>query len=907
MIFPEQSPRWRRYVRFWRHDVQADIDEEIRFHFDARIEDLVSLGMSAADARAKAAEEFGDLSDVRQGLREIGDRVARRRRSSEWIASVREDAAYAVRSLRRTPGVALAILSTLALGLGVNAAMFSLLETIFVRPPAGVVKPMELRRVWWESRSGDRVHFWPGFSYPQYSAAVNVVGSLARTAIYRVPDRTRVGSGESAQKARVSHASASFFTLLGVRAHLGRTYTEREDDLDAPAQVAVVSYDYWRNQLGGDSSIVGKPIKISGDPFTIIGVSAPSFVGVDLDAADIWLPLAFMARGRVRPGDTWWRSNNVNGFQAIVRPLVHGRDRELEQRLTVALNRPETRYTKDATPTIARFGSIVAANGPGEGDQEIRIAVRLGGVAIIVLLITCANVVNLLLARAVRRRREIAVRLALGISRARLYRLLLSESVVLAAAAAVISLIVAQWGGTLLRSLLLPEVHWTRSPIDWTVALFAIVVALGAGVVAGIVPAFQASRPQLTNALKTNGGDGRVQRSRLRDSLVVVQAALSVVLLVGAMLFVRSLANVRALKLGFDTQRLMFATARFEGRRPSDDSSWAQRVNQLADRVARVPGVEATALTSMQPMTGFSWIAYFTRTDSSGSRPGWSPTVVGVSPEFFAVTGLRVVRGEGFPALRGSATPRVVVINEEMARVLWSNSDPIGQCMAFIKRDAPCYRVSGVVENSRRGSVIEQPTPQFYLPLDQLPAGSEDIVGPYHIAIRTTPARAATVSAAVRMLLRQEFPNGIPDIARLSDYLEPQYRPWRLGATLFTTFGILALLVAAIGIYSTVSYAVTQRTQEFGVRIALGAQLSDVLRLVLGEGAQTVAVGVGCGVALALAGGRLIASLLYGIEPSDPITLAAVAVMLLAIAMLAALAPAWRAARVDPVTALRAD
>jgi predicted permease len=907
MMYPETTPRWRRYVRFWRHDVQADIDEELQFHFETRIEDLVSLGMFAAEARAKAAEEFGDLSDVRQDLRAIGDRVARRRRSKEWISSVRQDVSFAVRSLRRTPGIAVAILSTLALGLGVNAAMFTLLDTIFLRPPAAVAKPMELRRVWWEARSNAGTHFWPGFSYPQYSAAVTAVAGLARTAIYRQPNATRVGGGETARTARVSHASASYFPLLGVRAYIGRTYTEREDDLDAPAHVAVVSYDFWRSQLGGDSSIVGKPIKVSGDAFTIVGVTAEPFTGVDLDATDLWIPLAFVSRNRMRAGVQWWRNNNVNGFSMLVRPGTATGDRELEQRLTAALRRPETRYTTDDPPTVVRFGSIVAANGPGEGDQEIQIAVRLGGVAIIVLLITCANVVNLLLARAVRRRREIAVRLALGISRARLYRLLLAESVVLAALAAIISLMVAYWGGAFLRSLLLPDVHWTRSPLDWRVALFAIAASLGAGVVAGFVPAFQASRPQLTHALKTNAGDGRVQRSRLRDSLVVVQAALSVVLLVGAALFVRSLANVRALNLGFDAKRLTFAAVSFEGRERIHDSSWARGVSQFAGRVAQVPGVEAVALTSMTPMSGFSTIDYFTQTDSAGSRKSWMPTVTGVSREYFLTAGLHFVRGAGFPSVSEPSMSPVVVVNEEMARVLWPNADAVGQCMRFDTRDAPCYRVSGIVGNSRRGSLIERPTPQYYLPLDQIPPGAKDILGPYWVVIRVEPARAAGVSAELRAIIRQEFPNGIPRITRLSDYLEPQYRPWQLGAVLFTTFGILALVVAGIGIYSTVSYAVTQRTQEFGVRIALGARLGDVLLLVLGKGVGTVAVGVACGILLAVAGGRLIASLLYGIAPSDPITLIAVAAMLLTIAALAALAPAWRASRVDPVIALRAD
>ncbi|MEP6491983.1 MAG: ADOP family duplicated permease [bacterium] len=907
MTFPDAVPRWRRYIRFWRTDVQADIDEELRFHFETRIEDLVASGMSEPRARAQAAEEFGDVAGVRRGLRAIGDRVVRRRSRIERLDGLCQDIAFALRSIRRTPGVAFAILSTLALGLGVNAATFTLLETIFVRPPAGIVRPTDLRRVYWQMRSGDGLQFWPGFSYPQYRAVVDEVGGLAAAAIYTPPRRTRLGAGESADRVQVSYASASYFSVLGVRAEIGRTYSDVEDAVAAPANVAVVSRTFWQGRLGGDSAAVGKPIKIGGTTYTVIGVAKGTFTGVDLDAADVWLPLGFVAKDRARPGESWWLKNRVNGFHTFVRPNVPGRDRELEQRLTLAFRQPDARFQRAESTTVARVGSIVEANGPGRSGQEVLIAVRLGGVAIIVLLITCANVVNLLLARAVRRRREIAVRLALGISRARLFRLLLTESVVLALAAAIVSLGVAYWGGGLLRSLLLPDVHWARSALDWSVGFAAVAIAFGAGIVAGLIPAIQAARPQVVPALKASAGDGGVQHSRLRSTLVVVQAALSVVLLVGAMLFVRSLANVRALHLGFDAQQLTIATVTFDDRAGTTEPSWSARLSELAERVAKVPGVESVALTSMEPMSGFSWVGYFTGTDTLGSRKGFFPTTMGVSPSYFATVGLRITRGEGFPALRGTSMPQVVVVNEEMARVLWPASNPIGQCIRFEKRDGPCYTVSGVVENGRRDAVIEEPAPQYYLPADRLPLGTEGSLTPWYVAIRSSPSHAATVTTDVQRLIRQVFPNGVPSIRAMSERLAPQYRPWQLGAILFTTFGILALVVSAIGIYSTVSYAVTQRTHEFGVRIALGARVGDILRLVLTEGIRTVAVGVAVGVLLTLAGGRLIASLLYGIAPSDPTTMIAVAATLLAIAALAAFAPAWRASRVDAVTALRAD
>jgi hypothetical protein len=275
-----------------------------------------------------------------------------------------------------------------------------------------------------------------------------------------------------------------------------------------------------------------------------------------------------------------------------------------------------------------------------------------------------------------------------------------------------------------------------------------------------------------------------------------------------------------------------------------------------------------------------------------------------VSPEYFAVTGIRIVRGAGFAAVRGSATPAAVVINQAMAAEVWPGENPVGRCMHFEKADAPCYPIVGIVENARRDRIIEDDQPQYYLPLDNMPArGYSEPT----LIVRSAPSRATAIAGEVRAMIRQTWPTGIPDIKRMSDQLEPQYRPWRLGATLFSTFGLLALIVAAIGIYSTVSYGVTQRTHEFGVRVALGARLGDVLRLVVGEGLRTVTIGVVVGIALALAAGRLIATLLYGIQPTNPFVIAGVAGVLLLVAGVAALAPAWRAARVDPVTALRAE
>lgn len=901
MQFPVGSPRWRRYLRFLRPNVRADVEDELRFHLESRIEELIAIGHSPADARAQAVREFGDIEATRASLITVGKRVASRHRRAELLHDVVADARYAVRSLSRTPGLALAVLATLALGVGANAAMFTLLDAVFLRAPAGVVAPQGVRRVWLLHHFGDGAQFWPGFSYSQYDAVRTGLGADATTTIYSGPNSIKVGAGESSEKAQVERANTDFFSLVGARLEIGRLFAPDEQRFEGPSRVAVISHRYWTRVLGGDPAVLGKALSLGANKFTIVGVLREPFTGVEMDATDVWLPLAFEAEGR-GDGLPWWKSPNINAFQVLLRPRSGVNEGQLEQRITTVLRRPDYGFVSD-TAAVARFGSIVRANGPGKKQQEVQIAIRLAGVTLVVLLIACANVVNLLLARAVRRRREIAVRLALGMSRSRLVRLLLTESGVLSLAAAAVALFTADGGGTLLRRLLLPDVHWSSSPVDWRVTLFAIAVALGAGVLAGMIPALQSASSDVTQALKSGSRGAGNTHTRFRRVLVVVQAALSVVLLTGAALFVRSLSNVQHIDLGYDASRFITATVDFDAHPRSKEPNLVQRLGAVAERIRALPGVAHVALATSRPIYSISWIDSL-RTDRDSSRRGFSPTFVGVSRGYFAAAGIRLLLGRDFPS--GVEAARTIVVNEEMARIAWPGREPIGQCVWFGARDTPCFRVIGVVENAREQRLIEDPQPMYYLPVDHLPPIAKGWSASY-VAINADPVRIASVIASVRSILRAEFPGGIPSIVRLSDYLEPQYRPWRLGATLFTAFGVLALVVAVVGIYSTTSYGVQQRLHEFGVRIALGAQVADVVRQVIGEGLRVVLVGVALGITLALAAGRLVATLLYGVRPSDPGIELLVAIVLVAVGVLAALVPAWRAARVDPASTLRTE
>jgi len=900
------ASRWYRYLRFWRRDVRADIDDELHFHFEARIEELTSSGMSPREARARAIAEFGDVDEVRRGLREIDDRLARRRDRLEWFDALRQDVVYSLRSLRRAPAVSLTIIVTLALGLGVNAAMFSLLDAIFVRPPAGVVRPAEIRRLWSERRFSSGRQFWSGFDYASYDAMLASLGDKADLFSYTPPWPISMGIGEDPPKAEVSSANANYFRVLGIRPAMGRFYTAEEDRVDAPAAVVVVSDAFWRRRLDADPKVVGRSIELLEDrygkpllrPYTIIGVTPPRFTGIDLDAAEVWRPIG---SGLPQGKAPWYRSPFVNGFQVVMRMSPDVREGELAQRATNRLRAGDVGYRKDST-TVAVFGAIVAARGPGKLDSSVQVATRLGGVAIIVLIVACANIVNLLLARAVRRRREIAIRLTLGVSRSRLVRLLVTESILLALAAAAAAAIAALWGGALLRHLLTPEIHWADSPLNPRVLTFAGLAAITSGFIAGLVPALQTLSPDLTNALKAGAREGTSRPSRLRSSLIVVQAALSVVLVVGAALFVRSLSNVESFDIGYTVNRLAFVRLANAALDSTAKRVQSDRLLAMRERFERIPGVERVAYTSSRPIYAIQFMDYAPDADTLAHKkpPG---IYTAVSAGFFAATGTRLLRGHDFSPSPGPSDPYGVVVNQAMAEALWPHEDPIGRCIRFEKSPV-CATVIGVAQTAMLTEVREDPSPHMYVQLDHMPFrgwGVGDIV------LRVDPSRTTAVLNEMRSMLRNEFPNVYSRSTTMAASMEPEYRPWRLGATLFTLFGLLALVVAGVGVYSSVSYGVSQRTHEFGVRAALGATTSNVLSQVLGEGLRTVAIGVAVGVALALAAGRLVASLLYGVKANDPGAMTIAAIALLSIAAVASLVPAWRAAKADPVEALRAE
>ncbi|MDQ3950278.1 MAG: ABC transporter permease, partial [Gemmatimonadota bacterium] len=770
-----------------------------------------------------------------------------------------------------------------------------------------VVEPERVVRVYVTTRSAegwDRTESAAG--YVLYTALRDHARAFERVAAYS--ERNAItGRGAEASELRVAQVTWDFFPLLGVRPALGRFFGPDEDRPPQGENVVVLDGGYWERAFGADSGVLGRALDISGSPYTIIGVAPKGFTGAELERRDAWVPTSARALQQPRPDwpTTWnaWWLEIIGRLKPGVTPQQAGAD------ATAAHRRA---YAGPPDYTVARATLSVAPlryNKERKESTEVAISRWLAGVAAVVLLVACANAGNLTLARVLRRRREVAVHLALGISRGRLVRLLLAESVLLSLAGGAAGLVLALVGGRLIRDMQLPNVSWTGSPVDARVLAVTALAAFATGVLVGLLPALQGSRPDLTAALKAGAREGAVHRSRLRTALTVTQAALSVVLLVGAGLFVRSLWNVRALRIGIEPDRVLVVGVRWS----SDAGLPREEVERMEvrrkalyeralERFRRLPGIEHASLTVGSPF-GSSFIVGLAvpGRDSLPRLPGGGPWVSMVTSDYFRTVGTRVLRGRVFTPADGPTSERVTVVNETMARTLWPNGDAIGRCLLL--NNALCSRVVGVVEDARRRQLLhEEPAMQYYIPF-----GQEGGISGTTLLVRPVGDATKMIGTVRRELQQLEPAVGYVSVQTLQEIINPQVRPWQLGATMFTAFGALALLVAAIGLYSLIAYLVAQRTHELGVRVALGARAPDIARLVMGRGIAPAMVGLVLGVALALALGRFVEPLLFQTSPRDLGVFVVVTATLLAFAVLASLVPTWRATRVDPLTALRVE
>jgi len=838
-------------------------------------------------------------------------------RLARWIDALRQDLAYTARGLRRDPRFSAMVVATLSLGIGANAALFSLADRMFFRDPAGVVKPHELRRLYartnWTIGSVTEVTDVVG--YAQFDAVRSALAGRVELAAYTPPDTFRIGDAEGATNARGVYASANLLPLIGARTAIGRTFTADEDRMDNGADVAVIGYRLWKNVFAGDPSILGRVVSVAGLKVTVIGVMADGFTGIDLDPVDVWLPLAKYPPNRKLdiPWYQHWRYGAIVRSVGRVAPRVS--DAWISSVGTAAFRRGEIANVRLGPDTATILtGPILAALGPSvKPKTEVAITTRLAGVVTIVLLIACANVANLLLVRATKKHRELAVRVALGVSRSRLIMLPVLESLVLALCAAVVAMLIASWGSVALAQMVLPPTSANVPPIDLRVGVFTVLVAVLAGLLGSVGPTIRALRPDVMSSMKSGARAAGAPRSRSRAGLLTCQAALSVLLLFGAGLFIRSLQRARGIDLGMDADHMIVGEVSFydAARRVRNTSSRRQEITNgmraASTELAAMPGVRSTALASAAPLSGWAMVPLYL--DGGRVPPrldDLDPALIAVTRGYFAATGMTLVAGRTFSGDDVPGSESVVVVNETAARVYWPGQSPLGKCLIVGPKTAPCSRVVGVVRDAHYGAVVEKPMVGLFSPVEQHTTGF--LSTPTILVVRTSAGSETAVADAMRRILRRTFPSAeSPSITFTAERVNSGLKPWRLGAMLFSAFGALALLVAAVGAYSVIAYSVSQRAHEIGVRMALGARSSQVAQLVMGESMRAVGLGIVIGIVASLGLGQLVESLLYATSPRDPIVLIAVVAVLVTVALMASSIPTWRATRTDPAIVLRAE
>ncbi|HEU4642372.1 MAG TPA: ABC transporter permease [Gemmatimonadaceae bacterium] len=903
-------PGVRRLFRLDRgaQDVDHAVEDELAFHLEMSTRELMARGMSPDAARREAARRFGDVERTRVALAAIDRDTVGARRRGEWLDGIWRDLRYAARRLRLEPGFTAAVVLTLALGIGANAAIFSVVDRLLFRPPPMLAAPARTHRVYLATTYRGKEVANGGVQYARWVDLTRDTRSFDRTA--EVTERAlAIGTGDEAREMQVGIVSAGFFGFFDAPPALGRYFTAREDQPPSGTPVAVLSYGLWQTRFGGRPDVLGATLRIGATVYTIIGVAPRGFVGLWPSKPPVaFIPISSYA-GTIEirlHGEQWWSTYHWTWAEMLVQRKPGVTLVAATADLTDAFRRSyeaEAAAGSERQPVaIARPHAIAASildeRGPNQSSLG-KVARLVGGMALLVLLIACANVANLLLARALRRRREIAVRLALGVSRARLLSQLFLESALLAALGGVAGVLVAQWGGALLRAAFLPKGAEASVLGDGRTLLFTGLAALAAGLLTGLAPAWHAGRVELASDLKAGVREGTYHRSRARAALLVMQGALSVVLLVGAGLFVRSLRNVRSLRLGYDVTPVLLVEPNMRGVHLDSARAVTLRRDLLA-AAERIPEVEHAALHTSVPFWS-TWDLDLHVAGIDSVRRLGEFDLNAVTPDYFATMGTRLVRGRGIEARDVAGAPRAMVVSESMARALWPARDPIGECVKVGADTMPCTYVVGIAEDIKNNSLGDDPSLYYYLSSDQFHPDQTGLL----VRVR---GDAAAHADAIRRRLQRVMPGAsYVTVTPFSDVIGGEMRSWRVGATMFTVFGALALALAAVGLYGVVAYDVVQRTHEMGVRVALGARAADVVRLVLVGGLRLAAVGVLLGGAIALAGARWVAPLLFQEPARDPVVFGGVAAVLMAVAAAAATLPAWRAARVDPLEALRSE
>ncbi len=874
----------------WRDSVADEVDAELDFHLEMVTRELTERGMAPEEARAEALRRFGDLAAVSASCRRIGLDRERAERRTEYLAELRQDAGHALRQLRRAPGFTAVALLTLVLAIGVNTSIFSAVSAVLLRPlpypNAGRLAVLwssspslgDQRRVLVaypdlvEWRARNRTFQDLGFARTQ---SVNLTGT-------EQPDRL-VGC----------FVTANTLRLLGARAALGRLFTDAETAEGTSQRVAVLSHAAWTSRYGADSGILGRTIVLNGLPHVIVGVTAADYQD-PFGPPEVWLPVT-------SPPNQSWLTRQNPSFWAIglLKPGVTPAQASADLAgiaKALAAEYPASNAGVDASLVMLRDYLV--------GDVRAGLLILLGFVALI-LLIACANIANLQLARATARRREISLRAALGAGRPRLVRQLLTESVVLALIGGAAGVLVAHWAIAALVAAV-PGGLPVFGPVglDRRVLLFSVAITVAAGLLFGAVPARYATRADLADALQNRSGDGSAGgRGDVRNTFVAIQLALCIVLLVGAALLTRSFARLQQEKMGFEPEHLITAEFRLPATKYTNDTVIAQFADQALERIRAVPGVRSAALVGSVPLSGNWGTTNYLPDGRTPPADGALPTtqINAVTDGYFGTMRIALLEGRDFsPADRMGAEP-VAIVNRELAQRAWPGESAIGKRMKIVGPPDVVATVVGVVGTIKQFTMTEPAEAQLYVAKAQNPGIFSSV------AARTVgdpDALGDEVRAAIWSVDRDQ---PVWKIRSMHSLVERDMAPHRFTAILTGAFSLLALLLALIGVYGVMSYAVAQRTREIGIRIALGAARGEVVRMVLWRGLRIVGIATALGLCAAYGAARLIERQLFNVSPTDVVTFVGAPAVLAVVAALACWVPARRAARVDPAVALQSE
>jgi len=897
---------WTRL--FHRRRWDAERSREIESYLQIETDDNVARGLSPEEARYAARRKLGNPVSIREEIYIMN--------SMGLLDALWQDLRYGMRALRLNPGFAAVALLSLALGIGANTAIFQLLDAVRLRmlPVSHPQELAEIKLTVQHGRMGSFFNWHPIFTnaiWEQIRDRHEPFSGVFATA----PDTFNLAPRGEVHLVPGIWVSGDFFTTLGVQAILGRTFTAADDQRGCGSGPGVVvSYAFWQRELGGEASAIGRKLTIDYHPVEVLGVTPASFFGLDVGHSfDLALPICsqpvmggednyldtrydwwLTVMGRLKPG---WTSEKATAYLGSISPGIF--------EATVPPGYDPEHIKKYLAFKLAAYpaGSGISDYRQGFSDPLWLLLAITG----LVLLIACANLANLMLARASTREREIAVRLALGASRGRLIRQLLAESLLLALAGAAAGLLLARTVAGFLVSFLSTQgnqVFLNLSP-DWLVFAFAAGVATVATVLFGLVPALRATRIPPVEAMKAGSRGVTANRERfgLRRALVVSQVALSLVLLVGALLFSRSLRNLLTIDLGFrrtgilitdvDLTQLNLPAARL-----------AAYGRDLLERIRSTPGVDSAAAAAIIPTEGSS-INRTVWMDGADSSQTKSPWFNFVSPGFFKTMGTPLLAGRDFNDHDMSTSPKVAIVNEAFARQFINGANPVGRSLwqkAGLKEPQVEYEIVGLVENTKYQDLREEFAPQVYVPSSQ--SGSTD---PYDQIVIRSQVPLAGLTARLKQTIGQVSPDIAIQFRSLQTVIHDELLGERLMATLSGFFGVLAGMLAVVGLYGVMSYIVVRRTNEIGIRMTLGAGRSEIVAIIVREAGMLLALGLAVGVALSLAGGRAASSMLFGLKPYDPVTLALSAALLAVVAVAACYVPAHRAARLDPMVALREE